>query len=118
MDGLLSLGIAVDDQIKGGSRLRHQRNELLSAAIGVVSVVIVHQRQIALRGQSTGFLIGHGDSLFLFGGSSQDRLFHFLHRLAVIGKSRSCHASAQCHRQHQRTYLIHHLHYRGPPYQW
>ena len=118
VDGVFTLGVAVNNQIKRIARLRHQRDKLLTAAIRVTCVVIVHQRQIALRGQSTGFLIGHGDSLFLFGGSSQDRLFHFLHRFAVIGKSRSCHASAQCHRQHQRTYLIHHLHYRGPPYQW
>ena len=47
--------------------------------------------------------------------AEQDRLFHFLRRLTAIGKSRSRHASAQCHRQHQRTYLIHHLHYQIPP---
>ena len=61
-------------------------------------MVIVHQCQVALRGQSTGFLIGHGDYIFFIGGRSQDRLFHFLRRLTAIGKSRSRHASAQCHR--------------------
>ena len=82
---------------EGRTRLRHQRNELLSAAIGIVGVVIVHQRQVALRGQGTGLLIGHGDYVFFIGGRSQDGLFYFLHRLTTISKSRSCHASAQCH---------------------
>lgn len=43
------------------------------------------------------------------------RLFHFLRRLTAIGKSRSRHTSAQCHRQHQGTELIYHLHYQIPP---
>ena len=47
--------------------------------------------------------------------AEQDRLFHFLRRLTAIGKSRSRHTSAQCHRQHQGTELIHHLHYQIPP---
>ena len=115
MNGLLPLGVAVNHQIESRTRLRHQRNELLTAAIGIVGVVIVHQRQVALRGQGTGLLIGHGDYIFFIGGRSQDGLFHFLHRLTAIGKSRSRHASAQCHRQHQGAELIHHLHYQIPP---
>ena len=115
MDGLRPFTIPVNDQIECVAGLRHQRNELLTTAIGIIGVVIVHQCQVALRGQSTGFLIGHGDYIFFIGGRSQDRLFHFLRRLTAIGKSRSRHASAQCHRQHQGTELIHHLHYQIPP---
>ena len=36
--------------------------------------------------------------------------------LVKQGKSRSRHTSAQCHRQHQGTELIHHLHWNRPPY--
>ena len=50
VNGLLPLGVAVNDQIKRVARLRHQRDKLLTAAIRVTCVVIVHQRQIALRG--------------------------------------------------------------------
>jgi len=111
MNGVFPLVVAVDDKIECVARLRHQRDKLLARAIRITGMVIIHQRQIALRGQGTRFLISHGDSLFLFGGRSQDRLFSFLHRLTAIGKSRSRHASAQCHRQHQGAELIHHLHY-------
>ena len=114
MDGLLSLGIAVDDQIKGGSRLRHQRNELLSAAIGVVSVVIVHQSQIALWGQSTRGFVRDGDNIFLH-HFRQNRLLH-RGSFALKGKGGSRHASAQCRRYQQRTQFLN-LHLHRPPSQ-
>ena len=41
MDGLLSFGVAVNDQIEGTARFADQRNELLSAAIGIVGVVVI-----------------------------------------------------------------------------
>ena len=47
VDGLLPLGVAVNHQIESRTRLRHQRNELLSAAIRIVGVVVVYQRQVA-----------------------------------------------------------------------
>jgi hypothetical protein len=39
VDGLLSLGITVNDQIKSRTRLADQRDELLPAAIGIAGVV-------------------------------------------------------------------------------
>ena len=39
VDGLLSLGITVNDQIKSRTRLAGQRDELLPAAIGIAGVV-------------------------------------------------------------------------------
>ena len=75
MDGLLPFGVAVDDQIEGGSRLRHQRDKLLSAAIGIIGVVIVHQRQVALRGQGTRGFVRDGDNILLH-DFRQNRLFH------------------------------------------
>ena len=114
MDGLLSFGVAVDDQVERIARLADQRNKLLSAAIGVVGVVIVHQRQIALRGQGTRGFVRDGDNIFLH-DFRQNRLLH-RGSFALKGKGGSRHASAQCHRQHQRTNLIHHLHWNRPPY--
>lgn len=84
--------------------------------LSIVSVVIIHQRQVALRRQGTGFLVGHGNGIRLIRSGSQDRLLHFLHRLTAIGKSRSCHASAQCHRQHRvfsNSYPVSVLHCAG-----
>ena len=48
-------------------------------------MVIIHQRQVALRRQGTGFLVGHGNGIRLIRSGSQDRLLHFLHRLTAIG---------------------------------
>ena len=39
MNGLLSLGVAVDEQIEGVAGFADQRNELLPAAIGIAGVV-------------------------------------------------------------------------------
>ena len=48
--------------------------------------------------------------------AEQDRLFHFLHRLTAIGKSRSRHASAQRRRYQQRAQFLN-LHLHRPPSQ-
>ena len=74
VNGLLPLGVAVNHQIESRTRLRHQRNELLTAAIGIVGVVIVHQRQIALRGQGTRGFVRDGDNILY--RLRQNRLFH------------------------------------------
>ena len=114
MNGLLPFGVAVNDQIEGGSRLRHQRNELLAAAIGIVGVVIIHQRQVALRGQGTGGFVRDGDNIFLH-DFRQNRLFH-RGGIALKGKGGSRHASAQCRRYQQRTQFFN-LHLHRPPSQ-
>ena len=114
MDGLLSFGVAVDDQVERIARLADQRNKLLTAAVGIVGVVVVYQRQIALRGQGTRGFVRDGDNIFLH-DFRQNRL---LHRggFALEGKGRSRHASAQCRRYQQRTQFLN-LHLYRPPSQ-
>ena len=109
MDGLLPLGIAVNDQVECRTRLAHHRNKLLAAAIGVVGVIIVHQCQIALRGQCARFLIRNGDSIFFLYDFRQDRFFH-RGGIALIGESRSSHADAQ-HRRYQQCAEFLNLHH-------
>ena len=114
VDGLLPFGIAVDDQIKRIARLADQRNELLTASIGIIGVVIVHQRQVALRGQGTKGFVRDGDNIFLH-HFRQNRLLHG-GSFALKGKSGSRHASAQCRRYQQRTQFLN-LHLYRPPSQ-
>ena len=54
MDGLLPLIITVDDEIEGVPALCHQRDELLAGTVRMVLSVIVHQRQVAVRGERGG----------------------------------------------------------------
>ena len=54
---LVTVFIAVDNQIEGVARLCHQRDELLAGFIFFLTD-IVHQRHITFRSQScTGFLL-------------------------------------------------------------
>ena len=103
-----------DDQIKRVARLRHQRDKLLTAAIRVTCVVIVHQRQIALRGQGTRGFVRDGDSILLH-DFRQNRLL-YRGGFALKGKNGSRHASAQCRRYQQRTQFLN-LHLYRPPSQ-
>ena len=113
VDCLRPFAVPINDQIERIARLADQRDKLLSAAIGIVGVVIVHQRQVALRGQSTRSFIRDGDNILHH--LRQDRL---LHRggFALKGKSGSCHASAQHRRYQQRTQFLN-LHQHRPPSQ-
>ena len=110
--GLCAFAISVDYQIKCRTRLRHQRDELLAAAIRIIGVVIVHQRQIALRGQCAGGFICDGDNIFLH-DFRQNRLFH-RGSIALKGKSGNRNANAQHRRQQQCAEFLNH-HFPYPP---
>ena len=112
LDGLRPFAVSVNDQIKSRTRLADKRNELLAGTVRIIGVVVVHQRQIALRGQCAGFLIRDSDGILLH----DFRQNGLLHRgsIALIGKSRSGHADAQ-HRRQQQCAKSLKLHPNHPP---
>ena len=63
MDGILTLAVPVDDQIERVARLADQRDKLLAAAVRVGCMVVIYQRQIALRRQCTGVLVRDSDGI-------------------------------------------------------
>ena len=54
MDSLLPLVIPVDDEVEGVPGLCHQRDELLAGTVRMGLVIIVHQRQVPVRGEGGG----------------------------------------------------------------
>ena len=110
--GLCAFTVPVDYQIKCRTRFRYQRDELLPGTIRIIGVVIVHQCQIALRGQCAGGFIRDGNNIFLH-DFRQNRLFH-RRGIIPISECRSCHADAQHRRQQQRTQFLN-LHLHRPP---
>ena len=99
-----NLTLVDDYQIKCRTRFRYQRDELLPGTIRIIGVVIVHQCQIALRGQCAGGFIRDGNNIFLH-DFRQNRRFH-RRGIIPISECRSCHADAQHRRQQQRTNFL------------
>ena len=115
MDGILTLAVPVDDQIERVARLADQRDKLLAGAIGVGCMVVIYQRQIALRRQRAGVLVRDRDGIFFVRAGRQDGRLHFF-GIAAIGESRCGHTDAQNSGQQQSADLTHHLHRWNPPY--
>ena len=78
-------------------------------------MVVIYQRQIALRRQCTGVLVRDSDGIFFVRADRQNGQLHFL-SIAAIGESRCGHANAQNSGQQQSADLTHHLHRWNPPY--